>query len=146
MAAWMRRRPVLAMMSMLLVCCGGAVLLIGTMFWFVVEGKSYTEKLLNFHPTKFNSVAWKSVNLDAIYQDHSLYTRFDMIDDLLAHHDFHGWSEVQVESLLGPPDGNANQFVPPRMYYPLGYTTDTVWLIFYLDQYGYVIRYVQQVD
>lgn len=94
----------------------------------------------------FEPEAWKSVSLSQIYSDHTLHTRLYMVDDLLAKYNFTGWSQEELENLLGKPDVDQNHRTPPRIYYALGYTSDTVWLIFWLDEQGRVIRHEQHID
>ena len=70
-----------------------------------------------------------------------------MLDDLLARHDFTGWSRSKLESLLGTADdfGIESWSKTPDKW-DLGYRAGTDWidyrvLVFDLDAEGNVVSY-----
>jgi hypothetical protein len=83
--------------------------------------------------------------------EHGRTTRSEMVNDLLATHDFAGWTRPQVEALLGPGDK-----LPPGddrwdLVYSLGadrsfLPIDNEWLGFKFAQDGTATEYRTFVD
>jgi hypothetical protein len=118
-----------------------AGLLFCGVLWFV--GNAARNMRAIFPPSEpkpFNSEEWKAWSLDTPRsKDRRAYlARQDMLDDLLARHDFSGWEVDQIENLLGPPDPKF-QHRDWNLAYLLGMEwTDFVLLVFKLDDNGKV--------
>lgn len=95
-------------------------------------------------PIPFNASEWKSPSSSDFDSD----VRAAMLDDLLARHDFTGWSRTELESVLGPADDfdleSRSIEAPDR--WDLGYRAGRDWidyrvLVFDLDAEGDVVSY-----
>ena len=68
---------------------------------YIVSVSNYRNEV-KARQTPFNSEAWKSVEWKGAASDEN-HTRYYMVDDLLAAHDFKGWHREDVVNLLGEP-------------------------------------------
>jgi hypothetical protein len=83
----------------------------------------------DFEPKAFDSATWKATPATRDRRS----TRLRMVDDLLDHHDFHGWTQDQLIWLLGAPD-KTEYFRDYDMAYYLGpersvMSVDSEWLV-----------------
>lgn len=89
---------------------------------------------------QFDSTEWKAWSPEVRpSQDLRAYlARQDMLDDLLARHDFSGWEVDQLEELLGPPDPKFQHKEWDLAYFLGMEWADFVLLVFKLDDNGKV--------
>jgi hypothetical protein len=92
----------------------------------------------------FDASVWKAPSSSDFDSD----VRAAMLDDLLARHDFTGWSRSRLETLLGPADdtGLESRSVGAPANWDLGYRAGTDWidfrvLVFDLDSNEKVASY-----
>jgi len=76
--------------------------------------------------------------------------RLRMVEDLLKHHDFRGFTRKQVEDLLGP-ETDTDKFRSWDLVYWLGpergsYRIDSEWLVFRFDRNDVVSDYQHLTD
>lgn len=96
----------------------------------------------------FDSEKWKKFPRSSNEWPHTLLlpVRIRMVDDLLKHHDLHGQSREQVETLLGPRT-KTEYFSDWDLVYYLGpgrygnAVGDSEWLVFRFDSTGHVQEY-----
>lgn len=69
------------------------------------------------NPT-FDASAWKTAGQSTSIAGRTV--RADMLGDLLAHHDFHGWTRAQLVALLGEPTGKLPGAIH-SIYYSVGH-------------------------
>jgi hypothetical protein len=85
----------------------------------------------------FNMVEWNGPMTDS--KGFFTGTRLKMVDDLLKQYDFHGWSEQDVQSLLGEPKYEKIEGQKYLIEYDL--RDGLNWLIFELDNQHKVLDY-----
>jgi hypothetical protein len=96
----------------------------------------------------FEAVTWKRA--DPIERHRTV--RSQMIDDLLRHYNFQGWTRGQVTQLLGKPDTMWSSFNQWDIIYVLGmeragaFSLDDEALGFKFDANGLVIAYGLSVN
>lgn len=110
---------------------------------------NYRAMGLEYDSIPFNEAEWKA----PASSKPSDMTRLAMLDDLLARHNFKGWTTAQVESLLGPPDDVDvdNDWLEAPDDWDMLYNTgmvmgDLYWLVFDLDEQDKVISYRKAND
>lgn len=95
-------------------------------------------------PSQFDASKWREAGK---VSGDGRAVRSAMVKDLLARHDFKGWSAEEVEELLGPPDKGWPGFSQWDFVYVLGlecsggYSLDDEALGFKLDANGRVTTY-----
>jgi hypothetical protein len=95
-------------------------------------------------PKPFDQAEWKAWSIEDMQQSEDIrlaFARRDMLDSLLATHNFGGWTTVELTNLLGASDP---EFCPVEwdVAYLLGPDwVDDVVLVFRLDKDGKVVSY-----
>ena len=110
----------------------------------------FTAMRIGYAPSRtFDSVRWKEANP----RDNTARSvRCEMVQDLLARHDFQGWSRAEVVALLGKPTENWSGFPQWDVIYVLGperrgvSSLDDEALGFKFNDEGYVVKYGLSVN